>query len=61
MLKFKHIFVKSQIVTEMSQFRHILTSREVSVKSALFTQSLQYLKEILTNTNLTQSFHNLNT
>ena len=61
MLKFKHFCVKSQIVTEMSYFRHILTSREVSVNSELFTQNLQYLKGILTNTNLTQSLHNLNT
>ena len=61
MLKFKHFCVKSQIVTEMSYFRHILTSREDSVNSGLFTQNLQYRKEILTNTNLTQSLHNLNT
>ncbi len=59
-LKFKHFSVKIQIVTEMSYFCHILKSRLVFVKSALFTQSLHSLNTDLTYTILTKSLHKIN-
>lgn len=61
MLKVKHISVKSQNLTKMSQNCNILTSREDCVKNRLLTQNLHELNKNLINTNLTQSLHNLNT